>query len=187
MADYLSLPSDLPAPEDDGGADHLPGLSMPSIELPGTGGETVALDRLPGRTVLYLYPMTGKPGVDLPEGWNEIPGARGCTPESCGFRDLYADLQSAGVSAVYGLSTQGTDYQLELSERLGLPFAILSDPELELGGTLDLPTFTVEGRRLYRRLTMIIDDGRIEHVFYPVFPPDRHAEQVLDWLSAEAR
>jgi peroxiredoxin len=188
MADYLSLPSDLPAPEDDGGADHLPGLSMPSIGLPGTGGETVALDRLPrGRTVLYLYPMTGKPGVDLPEGWNEIPGARGCTPESCGFRDLYADLQTAGVSAVYGLSTQGTDYQLELSERLGLPFAILSDPELELGGALDLPTFTVEGRRLYRRLTMIIADGRIEHAFYPVFPPDRHAEQVLDWLSAEAR
>ena len=183
MADYLSLPSDLPAPEDDGGADHLAGLPLPSLELPSTSGETVSLSRLPrGRTVLYLYPMTGKPGVDLPEGWNEIPGARGCTPESCGFRDLYADLQLAGVSAVYGLSTQGTDYQQELAERLGLPFAILSDSGLELGAALDLPTFTVEGRRLYRRLTMIIADSRIEHVFYPVFPPDRHAEQVLEWV-----
>ncbi len=183
----MSLPTDLPAPEDDGAADHLPGTPMPHIELPSTAGRSMALDRLgPGRVVLYIYPMSGQPGVDLPEGWNDIPGARGCTPEACGFRDHHAELRAAGAATVYGLSSQSTAYQAELAERLGLPFEILSDTGLELAQALDLPTFTAGGERLYKRLTMIVADGRIEHVFYPVFPPDEHAAQVLDWLSASA-
>jgi peroxiredoxin len=181
----MSLPADLPAPEDDGAADHLRGTLMPHIELPSTGGRSVALDRLgPGRSVLYIYPMSGQPGVDLPDGWNEIPGARGCTPEACGFRDHHAELRAAGAVTVYGLSSQSTAYQAELAERLGLPFEILSDTGHALGQALDLPTFTAGGERLYKRLTMIVADGRVEHVFYPIFPPDEHAAQVLDWLSS---
>lgn len=185
MIDFNTLPDDLPEPVDDGAADHLPGTSLPALTLVATSGEPVELDRLgPGRSVLYLYPMTGRPGVDLPEGWDDIPGARGCTPESCGFRDHHADLLAAGAQAVYGVSSQPTDYQREAVERLQLPFAMLADPELRLADALALPTFTAGGQRLYRRLTLIVDDGRIEHVFYPVFPPDQHAEQVLAWLRA---
>ena len=183
----MSLPSDLPAPEDDGAADHLPGTAMPHLELPSTSGREVALDQLgPGRAVVYIYPMTGQPGVDLPEGWNAIPGARGCTPETCGFRDHYAELTAAGAATVYGLSSQSTDYQAELAERLGLPFEILSDTGHELAEALGLPTFTASDQLLYKRLTLIIADGRIEHVFYPIFPPDEHAAEVLAWLSAHA-
>ncbi|HUJ35476.1 MAG TPA: peroxiredoxin [Solirubrobacteraceae bacterium] len=185
MSDYLSLPTDLPAPEDDGAADHLPGSSMPHIVLPSTAGREVALDQLgAGRTVLYIYPMTGQPGVDLPDGWNEIPGARGCTPEACGFRDHYAELRAADTAGVYGLSSQSTAYQAELAERLGLPFEVLADTGHELAHALDLPTFTAGGQRLYKRLTLIVTGARIEHAFYPIFPPDEHAAQVLDWLSA---
>jgi peroxiredoxin len=185
MSDYMSLPTDLPVPEDDGAADHLPGTAVPHIVLPGTKGGGVALDQLgDGRTVLYIYPMTGRPGVDLPEGWNEIPGARGCTPEACGFRDHYGELRAAGAAGVYGLSSQRTAYQAELAERLALPFEILSDSGHELQRALDLPTFTVDGELLYKRLTLIVSGGRIEHVFYPIFPPDAHAAQVLEWLSA---
>jgi peroxiredoxin len=186
VTDYLSLPADLPAPQDDGAADHLPGLSMPHVVLPGTAGQEVALDQLgPGRTVLYIYPMTGRPGVELPEGWDAIPGARGCTPETCGFRDHHADLRAAGAAAVFGLSSQSTDYQAEMAERLGLPFPVLSDPRLELARELDLPTFTAGDQRLYKRLTLVVADGRVEHAFYPIFPPDRHAAQVLGWLRAQ--
>jgi peroxiredoxin len=185
VTDYLSLPSDLPAPEDDGAADHLPGLAMPSIALPGTGGSRVALDDLgPGRTVLYIYPLSGRPGVDLPDGWDAIPGARGCTPEACGFRDHHGDLIAAGATAVFGLSSQSSDYQAEFAERLELTFEILSDPELEVGDALRLPTFSADGRRLYKRLTLVATDGRIEYAFYPIFPPDRHAAEVLAWLRA---
>ncbi len=183
MTDYLSLPSDLPVPEDDGAADHLSGMSMPSITLPSTAGEQVALDRLgPGRTVIYVYPMSGQPGVELPEGWNEIPGARGCTTEACDFRDHHAELRDAGADAVFGLSTQDTDYQAELVQRLRLPFSILSDAGLELADALRLPTFSVDGRDLYKRITLIVTDGRIEHAFYPIFPPNEHAGEVLSWL-----
>lgn len=185
MTDYLSLPADLPVPEDDGAADHLSDRSMPHVVLASTAGREVALDQLgPGRTVLYIYPMTGRPGVDLLQGWDAIPGARGCTPETCGFRDHHADLRAAGAAAVFGLSSQSTEYQAEMAERLGLPFAVLSDPRLELARALDLPTFTAGEERLYKRLTLIVTDGRIEHAFYPIFPPDRHAAEVLDWLSA---
>lgn len=187
MTDYLNLPADLPAPEDDGAADHLPGTSMPHLVLPSTAGEEVALDQLgPGRTVLYIYPMTGQPGVDLPEGWDAIPGARGCTPETCRFRDHHADLRAAGAGAVFGLSSQSTEYQAEMAERLSLPFAVLSDRRLELARALDLPTFTAGDGPLYKRLTLIVAAGQVEHAFYPVFPPDRHAAEVLDWLRARS-
>ena len=183
MADYLELPDDLPVPQDDGAADHLPGQTMPALALASTQGGSVRLHELgEGRTVLYLYPMTGRPGTDLPSGWNEIPGARGCTPEACGFRDHHAELREAGAKAVFGLSSQTSDYQREAAQRLELPFPLLSDPELELGAELGLPTFTVDGDTLYQRLTMIVNDGTIEHVFYPIFPPDAHAGQVLTWL-----
>jgi peroxiredoxin len=181
----MSLPTDLPAPEDDGAADHLPGTLVPHVVLPTTAGGMVALDQLgDGRTVLYIYPMSGRPGVDLPDGWNEIPGARGCTPEACGFRDHYAELRAAGAAGVYGLSSQTTAYQAELAERLALPFEILSDTGRELARALDLPTCAGDGAMLYKRLTLIVSGGRIEHAFYPIFPPDEHAARVLEWLSA---
>ncbi|MFF7648247.1 MerR family transcriptional regulator [Streptomyces sp. NPDC007983] len=185
MNDYLSLPADLPVPEDDGAAAHLPGKTVPPLELRSTADTTVRLDApVPGRTVLYIYPLTGRPGTDLPEGWDAIPGARGCTPETCGFRDHYRELLEAGAVRVFGLSSQDTDYQREVVERLRLPFDMLSDPTHSLAHTLDLPTFEVSGLTLYKRLTLIIRDGMIEHVFYPVFPPNEHADQVLTWLRA---
>lgn len=187
MSDYMSLPSDLPVPGDDGAAAHLPGTAMPHLTLTATDGSDVTLDQLgAGRTVLYIYPLSGRPGVDLPTGWNDIPGARGCTPEACGFRDHFAQLREAGAENVYGLSSQSTDYQGELAQRLELPFTILSDPDLALGAALDLPTFTADGNRLYKRLTLIVAGGRIEHVFYPIFPPNQHAGEVLEWLRAHA-
>jgi peroxiredoxin len=183
--DLLRLPEGLPVPVDDGAASHLPGRAMPALSLPATDGRQVALDALGGgRTVVYIYPMTGRPGVELPEGWDDIPGARGCTPESCGFRDLHAELLAAGAARVFGLSSQSSEYQREAVERLHLPFAMLSDEHLALAGALGLPTFTVAGMTLYRRLTMIISDGAVEHVFYPIFPPNQHAQEVLDWLRA---
>jgi len=187
-ADLFPLPPGLPVPADDGAADHLPGQPVPALTLPATDGSQVPLAGLgAGRTVIYLYPMTGRPGVDLPEGWDDIPGARGCTPESCAFRNLYADLQAAGATQVFGLSSQPTEHQAEAVDRLHLPFAMLSDERLALAGALGLPTFTVDGMTLYRRLTMIVTDGVIEHVFYPIFPPDQHAQEVLDWLLANPR
>jgi peroxiredoxin len=177
------LPDDLPVPVDDGAADHLTGASMPELSLTATDGRTVELAALgAGPTIVYAYPMTGRPGVDLPDGWDEIPGARGCTPESCAFRDHFADLRAAGADAVYGLSSQDTDYQREAVERLNLPFPMLSDPALKLARALGLPTFETAGMELYQRLTLVVADGRIVHVFYPVFPPDGHAAQVLAWL-----
>jgi peroxiredoxin len=176
------LPNDLPVPEDDGAADHLPGMRLPPISLASTSGAVVDLTALPGRTVVYCYPMTGKPDRSLPAGWDEIPGARGCTPQSCSFRDHHAELRALGAS-VFGLSTQDTDYQSEAASRLHLPFALLSDSDLAFAGALDLPTFEVEGMVLLKRLTLIIDEGWIEKVFYPVFPPDRSAEEVVGWLE----
>jgi len=186
--DLLRLPEGLPVPVDDGAASHLPGRAMPALSLPATDGRQVALDALgSGRTVVYIYPRSGRPGVPMLPGWDATPGARGCTPESCAFRNLYADLQAAGAAQVFGLSSQPTDYQAEAVDRLHLPFAMLSDEHLALVDALGLPTFTADGAALYRRLTMIITDGVIEHVFYPVFPPDQHAQEVLDWLRANPR
>lgn len=184
MIDPYALPEDLPAPIDDGGADHLPGTGLPDLALPATDGRAVSLAEIGGRTVVYAYPRTGRPGEpSLVDDWDQIPGARGCTPETCGFRDHHAELAEAGAG-VLGLSTQPTAYQRELVERLRLPFAILSDEHLELTGALRLPTFEVAGEVLLKRLTLLVREGRIERVWYPVFPPDRHAGEVLTWLRA---
>jgi peroxiredoxin len=179
------LPEDLPVPEDDGAADHLPGILLPPISLPTTGGDAVDLSALPGTTVIYIYPRTGLPGKEMPAGWDSIPGARGCTPQSCGFRDHFAELKTAGADAVYGVSTQSSDYQREVRDRLNLPFELLSDERLELARALRLPTFKADGMTLLKRMALIVRDGRIVRVFYPVFPPDRNAEDVLAWLRAQ--
>ncbi|MFI6493236.1 MerR family transcriptional regulator [Streptomyces sp. NPDC050564] len=183
--DYLTLPAHLPAPEDDGAAGHLNGTKLPHLTLSDTAGREIRLDSLgPRRTVIYIYPLTGRPGTDLPEGWNSIPGARGCTPETCAFRDHFRDLLEAGAGRVYGLSSQDSDYQTEVVERLGLPFDMLSDPALSLADILGLPTFEGGGTRLFKRLTLVVRDSVIEHTFYPVFAPNEHAQQVLTWLRA---
>jgi peroxiredoxin len=195
--DFSILPEDLPRPADDGAADHLAGMPMPSVALPSTRGDLIRVDLVPegfARLVIYAFPMTGIPGVELPPGWDEIPGARGCTPESCGFRDHAADLAAEGAR-VAGLSTQSSAYQREAAERLALPFPLLSDSDLQLTRALRLPAFSLDlspdydggGRKtLLKRLTMVVRAGVIEHVFYPVFPPDRHAEEVLAWLRTRS-
>lgn len=184
MTDYTTLPEGLPVPEDDGAADHLPGTKMPNLTMPTSEGGTVGLADLgSGRTVIYLYPLTGRPGVDLPEGWDAIPGARGCSTEACDFRDHFDDLRRAGAERVYGCSSQDPAYQAEVVDRLRLPFAMISDETLVLADALRLPTFAAPGHeRLHARLTLVIRDGVIEHAFYPIFPPNTHARQVLDWL-----
>lgn len=176
--------SKLPVPEDDGAARHLPGAPVADIPLPSTAGGDVSLARLPDRTVLFIYPMTGTPGVALPDGWDAIPGARGCTPHTCAFRDLHAELKSAGASAVFGLSTQTLSEQQDTAERLHLPFPLLSDAGLGLARAMTLPTMVVAGKTMIKRLAMIIDGGTVTRVFYPVFPPDRNAADVLAWLKA---
>ena len=181
MTDF-PLPSDLPRPVDDGVADHLRRMPMPQISLRSTAGRMVDLSDLrTPRTVIYCYPMTGVPGKPLPEGWDMIPGARGCTPQTCSFRDHHQDLLQLKAD-VFGLSTQTSEYQLEMAERLHVPFEILSDADFKLCEALRLPTFEAGGMRLVKRLTLIVRDGRIEHVFYPVFPPNESADQVLRWL-----
>jgi peroxiredoxin len=178
---FFELPKDLPRPVDDGAASHLEGMTLPNILLPATNGVSLDLAGIQGRVVIYIYPMTGRPGVPLPDGWDRIPGARGCTPQSCAFRDHYSELKSLKTSVV-GLSAQTTDYQKEARDRLHLPFELLSDSELRLKQALGLPTFKVAGMELYKRLTLIAENGRIQKVFYPVFPPDRNADEVLAWL-----
>jgi peroxiredoxin len=182
------LPPDLPVPEDDGAAAHLPGLSLPSLALPATSGEAVDLSVLPGLVVVFAYPRTGRPGVESPGGedsWNAIPGARGCTPELCGIRDDHAVLLGLGAD-VFGLSTQDTPYQREAAERLGLTYPLLSDESLELTRALRLPTFETDGLTLLRRLTLIVRDGAVEDVIYPVFPPDEAAAGAVERLRAIA-
>ena len=178
------LPKDLPVPQDDGACAHLSGMKLPRVTLASTGGHSVELAQAKGRTVVYIYPRTGRPDQDLPTGWNAIPGARGCTPQSCAFRDHFEELKSAGTAQVYGLSTQDTAYQREAVERLHLPFEILSDEKLEFTRALRLPTFEVDGMVLIKRMALIVRDGVIEKVFYPVFPPDRNAGDVLAWLTS---
>jgi len=176
------LPKDLPVPVDDGAASHLEGLLLPDLVLQSTDGSSVNFTDLSGRWVIYVYPMTGRPNVPLPDGWDGIPGARGCTPQSCSFRDHYAELKALNTGVI-GLSTQTTEYQREVRDRLHLPFQLLSDSTLRLRSTMRLPTFTVAGMELYKRLTLIAHEGRIEKIFYPVFPPDQNADEVLVWLA----
>jgi len=184
LSDPYVLPPNLPQPADDGAADHLEGATLPSLELPATRGEAIDLAAAAARTlVVYCYPRTGRPGEPLPPGWDEIPGARGCTPQSCAFRDHFTELEAFGAS-VLGLSAQPLADQIEFARRVELPYPVLSDPSLELAEALRLPTFEVAGMRLYRRLTLIARHGEIVKVFYPVFPPDRNAADVVDWLSA---
>jgi peroxiredoxin len=178
------LPPGIPVPQDDGAARHLPGMTLPDIALPATDGKTVNLSRLKGRTVVYVYPRTGVPGVDAPPGWDAIPGARGCTPQSCGFRDHFGELKKLGVAQLFGLSTQDTSYQQEAAARLHLPFAILSDEKRALTKALKLPTFTTSDMTLLKRMALVIDNGKIAHAFYPVFPPDKNAEVVIAWFQA---
>ena len=178
------LPADIPVPQDDGAARHLTGLTLPSVPLAATDGSQVDLSKLAGRTVVYIYPRTGVPGQSPPDGWDAIPGARGCTPQSCSFRDHFAELERLGVAHLYGLSTQDTAYQREAADRLHLPFPVLSDVDLELARAIKLPTFTAAGMMLLKRMALVIDDGVISKVFYPVFPPDKNAEEVIAWLQA---
>ena len=182
--DPTFLPPDIPVPQDDGAARHLAGMRLPDLALPATSGPAVNLFKLKGRTVVYIYPRTGVPGVDAPPGWDDIPGARGCTPQSCSFRDHFEELKRLGVAQLYGLSTQDTAYQQEAANRLHLPFPILSDEKLALARALNLPTFTTSGMVLLKRMALVIDDGTITKVFYPVFPPDKNAAEVAAWLQA---
>jgi peroxiredoxin len=176
--------SNIPAPTDDGAAAHLTGMKIPPVSLRATNDTAVRLSMIDGRTVVFAYPRTGEPGkIGLVDDWDMIPGARGCTPQACSFRDLFADLKAAGAVYVFGLSTQGNEYQTEMAVRLHLPFPVLSDEALELTHALKLPTMSVAGLTLIKRLVLIIDDARITHLFYPVFPPDRSAGDVLDWLK----
>jgi len=178
------LPANLPVPKDDGGARHLRGMAIPDLELPSTANRRVNLAKISApRIVVYCYPMTGQPGKALPAGWDDIPGARGCTPETCGFRDHHKDLAKLRAE-VFGVSTQSTAYQQEMVKRLEVPFEVLSDEHLAFARALKLPTFTIDGMTLIKRLTLILRDHRIEHVFYPVFPPDKHADEVIAWLQA---
>lgn len=185
MEKLTELPKDLPIPVDDGACDHLLGESLPLIALSSTQGGSVDLSAIAGRVVIYCYPMTGQPGIVLPDGWDEIPGARGCTPQSCAFRDHYQELNELGAQ-VFGLSTQSTEYQIEAKMRLHLPFELLSDCDLSLANALKLPMFEIEGKHLIKRVTLIAEDGKIIKVFYPVFPPDRNANEVIDWLQEHA-
>jgi peroxiredoxin len=181
--DVNTLPDDLPVPEDDGACDGLQGTRMPDLRLPATTGDVIDLGEIGagGTGVLFVYPRTGKPEEPLPPGWDLIPGARGCTPQSCAFRDLHGEFSARDVRVV-GLSAQSPEDQLEFATRVHLPFPLLSDASLKLAAGLGLPTFSVAGMTLYKRVTLVIRDGEIVKVFYPVFPPDRNAAEVLAWL-----
>jgi peroxiredoxin len=177
--DVYSLPPDLPVPEDDGGADHLVGLELPDLTLASSQGEV----NVRAFDCIYIDPRSGRPGVPLLPGWDETPGARGCTPQSCAFRDVHGELEALGVR-VAGLSAQTLEDQLEFAERNAMPFPVIADPERELGALLRLPTFEIAGLTLYKRLTLVAEDARIVKVFYPVFPPDANAGDVLRWLQS---
>jgi peroxiredoxin len=181
--DPTKLPKNLPVPEDDGAADHLEGLRIPQLMLASTEGRLDLSRQAEGLIVLYVYPRTGRPGVKPPRGWNQAPGARGCTPQSCGYRDLGAELHTLGARVI-GASSQTLDEQREATDRLGISHPVIADPAFQLADALDLPTFEFRGTRLYKRLALVAERGRIEKVFYPVFPPDENAAEVLAWLSA---
>ena len=184
MTNLNQLPTDLPVPQDDGACNHLLGMPLPNVALLATDGSMVNLSQLAGRLVIYCYPMTGQPNVPLPEGWDQIPGARGCTPQSCAFRDHYQELQALNTN-VFGLSVQSTEYQREMATRLHLPFQVLSDEQYQFQKALNLPTFVAAGMTLLKRVTLISNDGRIEAVHYPIFPSDSDPAWVLDYLKSK--
>jgi peroxiredoxin len=183
MPQSLSLPDNLPIPQDDGACAHLPGVKMPPLALATTAGSTVNLSSLPGRSVIFCYPKTGVPDKNPPPEWDAIPGARGCTPQNCSFRDEHTNLLQVGVDQVFGVSTQSSSYQLEARERLHLPYLLVSDEKLALAHALNLPTFEFDGETLIKRLTLIVDAGIITHVLYPIFPPDKSAADTLQWIK----
>ncbi|KAF2223468.1 thioredoxin-like protein [Elsinoe ampelina] len=180
---HTSIPASIPTPHDDGATSHLPGALLPSLPLPTTASTTLDPSTLIPLTIIFIYPRTGAPGETIPDSWNAIPGARGCTPQACSFRDSYQELKSKGVEDVYGLSTQGSEYQREAKGRLGLPYELLSDEKLEFARALGLPTFEFGGRRLIKRMTLAVREGRVVRVWYPVFPPDKSAGEVVRWLD----
>jgi len=183
MSNLTELPKDLPRPIDDGLANHLQAKAFPEVSLRSTNGNFINTKEFAkGVTVVYCYPLTGRPDQELPQNWDQIPGARGCTPQALSFKEKYADFKKRNIQ-LFGLSIQTTEYQKEAAKRLDLPFPILSDSDFELTKALQLPTFEVEGKRLLKRLTMIIKDGIIVKVFYPVFPPDSNADEVFDWIT----
>jgi peroxiredoxin len=182
MANFSELPADLPIPQDDGSTDHLQGMRLPKLSLRATNGQLIEIGSVKGRLVIYCYPMTGQPNVALPDGWDQIPGARGCTPQSCAFRDHYQELQALGAD-VMGLSVQTTDYQQEMVDRLHLPFPVVSDANYEFQKALDMPTFIAAGMTLLKRVTLIANHGVIEAVHYPIFPSDSDAAWVVDYLK----
>lgn len=183
--DFATAPANLPPPQDDGACDHLRGRSIPNVHLTSTSGSSVDLRHLTGVVVIFCYPMTGKPGSPLPSGWDDIPGARGCTPQACSYRDNHSEFAKHGAT-VFGLSTQTTAYQSEAAQRLHLPYALLSDEDLQWAKALQLPTFHVQSvGHLIKRLTLIIQDGMIQHCFYPIFPSDSDIPQVLHWLRSQ--
>jgi peroxiredoxin len=179
--DLYTLPPDLPVPEDDGAADHLAGMMLPNLTLESSAGPVSLRELALERLVLYIYPRTGRPGEPSPPGWDAIPGARGCTPESCAFRDHAAELSELGASLA-GLSAQPLEEQVEFAERNHIAYPVMADPELRLAGALRLPTFDVAGMTLYKRITLVIEACAIAKVFYPVFPPDKNADEVIAWL-----
>ncbi len=183
MPQSLSLPDNLPVPQDDGACAHLPGVKMPPLALATTAGSTVDFSSLPGRSIIFCYPRTGVPDKNPSPEWDAIPGARGCTPQNCSFRDEHTNLLQAGVDHVFGVSTQSSSYQREARERLHLPYLLVSDEKLALAHALNLPTFEFDGETLIKRLTLIVDNGIITHVLYPVFPPDKSAADTLDWIK----
>ena len=183
MTSFKKLPRNIPVPIDDGACNHLLNEALPTMLLPSTEGKDVDLSAISGRIVIYCYPMTGQPGFALPDGWDEIPGARGCTPQSCAFRDHHQELKQLETQ-VYGISTQSTEYQREAVERLHLPFELLSDRNLQFAKSLKLPIFEIEGKQLIKRVTLIAKNGKIIKVFYPIFPPNKNADEVIEWLQS---
>lgn len=177
------VPSTLPRPEDDGAAGHIPNSPFPPVSLPSTAGNSIQPSTLSGLSIIFCYPRTGAPGENIPAEWDAIPGARGCTPQACSFRDASRPLLENGVSHIFGVSTQDTPYQQEVKERVHLPYQLLSDEKEELINALKLPTFEWQGKRLMKRLTMAVEDGKVVKIWYPVFPPDKSAAEVLEWLE----
>jgi len=182
MTNLGQLPSDLPIPQDDGSTNHLNGFRLPQISLRSTSGMDIDLGQIKGKLVIYCYPMTGQPNVALPDGWDQIPGARGCTPQSCAFRDHYQELQALGAQVI-GLSVQSTEYQKEMADRLHLPFPVVSDRDYQFQKALNMPTFVAGGMTLLKRVTLIANDGVIVGVHYPIFPSDSDASWVIDFLK----
>lgn len=184
-----TLPPDLPVPFDDGACDNLPGKALPGSDDSGlvscSSGQIIDLFSLDGQVVLFIYPSIGAAGSAPSASWNAIPGARGCTLQTCSFRDVHKELLSAGASSVYGLSVQSVEFSKEAKERLHLPFDLLCDEELKFAKALGMPTFEYEGRELYKRACLIVEKGKVKKVFYPVFPPDKSADVVLEWLKSQ--